>query len=104
MFSVYFQQTCTYGHCLPPDQDTALHVAAMCGHSNMVSLLMDEPSTTFTRNKDDLHFLDLAIKNDNKEVVVCIISHDRLETPSHSLTIISLPLTTFSQQILKALV
>lgn len=58
-------------------QDTALHVAAQYGHSNMVLLLLDDKTTKFSLNKDGCHFLDIAISTGNKHVAIAILSHDR---------------------------
>jgi len=60
-------------------QDTCLHTAAVCGHPTVITLLLDM-GAKFRLNYDELHALDLGIKNGMKEVCVAIISHERYGT------------------------
>lgn len=56
--------------------NTPLHLAAQNGHNNVVGLLLTLCASV-KRNKEDVHFLDLAIKNEHKDVCVTCVSHDR---------------------------
>ena len=57
-------------------QNTALHQAAQAGHSGTTILLLSM-GAEFIKNKDKLHFLDMAIENRHKDVTMAVVSHDR---------------------------
>ena len=56
--------------------NTPLHLAAQNGHNNVTALLLTLGACV-KRNKEDVHFLDLAIKNEHKDVCVACVSHYR---------------------------
>jgi hypothetical protein len=57
-------------------KDTALHIASQYGHSNVVEFLLN-CGIEFKPNKNQLYFIDLAIKFKQIGVLMTIISHDR---------------------------
>ena len=66
-------------------QNTCLHLAAIEGHPNVVTLLLNM-GAKITLNEDGLHALDLGIEQGKKDVCVAIIAHDRWHILLLSLT------------------
>ncbi|XP_046358020.2 transient receptor potential cation channel subfamily A member 1-like isoform X2 [Haliotis rufescens] len=58
--------------------DTALHVAALKGNTNAVTLLMTM-GAEFSKNTDGRTFFDHAIEQGNSDVAMGIVGHDRWE-------------------------
>ena len=73
---------------LNDDGHSALHVAAMTGHAAVVKMLLDF-GIAITHNSDHESFLDIAIKNGNKDIALVAVQHDcweeclRLVSPEH---------------------
>lgn len=57
-------------------QDTPLHMASREGHSAAVTLLLSM-GAELKKNKEEMHFFDLAVKNEHKEACIAVVTHDR---------------------------
>ncbi|XP_065897290.1 transient receptor potential cation channel subfamily A member 1-like [Dysidea avara] len=60
------------------DGDSALHVASKCGNAAVVKMLLDSGESVI-HNEDYESFLDIAIKNVNKEIALVAVQHERWE-------------------------
>ena len=58
--------------------DSALHVAAKGGHAAVVKMLLDF-GLEIMHNADNESFLDIAIKNGNKDIALVAVQHNRWE-------------------------
>ena len=63
---------------LNDDGDSALHVAAKAGHAAVVKMLLDF-GLAIVHNADYESFLDIAIKNGNKDIALVAVHHSRWE-------------------------
>ena len=63
---------------LNDDGDSALHVSAKAGHAAVVKMLLDY-GLEIMHNADHESFLDIAIKNGNKDVALVAVQHSRWE-------------------------
>ena len=58
--------------------DSALHVAAKAGHATVIKMLLDF-GIAIIHNADQESFLDIAIKNGNKDIALVAVQHSRWE-------------------------
>ena len=63
---------------LNDDGDSALHVTAKAGHAAVVKMLLDF-GIAIIHNADHESFLDIAIKNGNKDIALVAVQHSRWE-------------------------
>ena len=63
---------------LNDDGDSALHVSAKAGHAAVVKMLLDF-GLAIVHNADHESFLDIAIKNGNKDIALVAVQHSRWE-------------------------
>ena len=63
---------------LNDDGDSALHVASKAGHPAVVKMLLDF-GLAILHNADHESFLDIAIKNGNKDIALVAVQHSRWE-------------------------
>ena len=63
---------------LNDDGDSALHVAAKADHAAVVKMLLDF-GLAIVHNADHESFLDIAIKNGNKDITLVAVQHSRWE-------------------------
>ncbi|EDO46893.1 predicted protein, partial [Nematostella vectensis] len=62
---------------LEKHQNTALNLAAMAGHAQIVSRLLSVKEQDILLNAYNQSVLDLAINADKREVTMAIAEHDR---------------------------
>ena len=58
------------------DGNTAIHLAAYHGHVEIVKLLLDYGAVLLLNNSG-LMYLDVAMEQNNKDVVMAVVKHDR---------------------------
>ena len=63
---------------LNDDGDSALHVSAKAGHAAVVKMLLDN-GLAIVHNADRESFLDIAIRQGNKDIALAAVQHSRWE-------------------------
>lgn len=62
-------------------QNTALHLAAQEGHSNVIEYLLTS-GAEFKINKQQQTFMDMAIKHKQQTALMTVLTHERYENNS----------------------